>query len=455
MMAEETLAGIGDGLQNVITGLGTDRDKVMGNRHHYVPLTYGQLRAAYRGSWAHRKVVDIPADDATRNWRTWQGDPAQVRAVERLEERLQVRSRVNETIRNARLYGGAAIMLVFNDGVDPVTPLEKVDQGSLVKVHSIESTYLKATDYFDVTVGPEYYRLYSGVPIHTSRLARVIPRPIPDSYNREEWGDSVLQTCMMEANNLLSVEQSLAHMISEAKVDVIKIKDLISMLGNADFEQILVKRLTMVNHMKSLVNAQVLDAEDEWEQKRTDFANIPSAADTFMQLMASAADIPMTRFTSQSPGGLNATGDSDIRNYYDSIRADQNNTYTDALLPMDRALVHSALGEWPAGLTYRWDSLWQETPDALAARALQYSTIFSADVASGVFSDEELRGMRIAQLQELGVYPNVEAATGTETDIEEEIDEDDDDVRNTFNALRDIPSYDPAYGAGSRARRTV
>lgn len=453
MMNPIQMAMVRDSLQNIITGLGTDRDKVTANYHRFVPLSYGQLLAAYRGSWVHRKVVDIPADDATRNWRTWKGESAQVRAVENLEERLMVRNHVNLAIKVARLYGGAGIILVFDDGVDPIEPLEKVEKGQLVHLRVLENTHLQASDIYDVTIGPEWFRMSTGTPIHVSRMSRIIPRPIPDSFIREEWGDSILQSVHQEANFVLSVVQSLAHLVSEAKVDIIKIKDFVSQLGNEDFQNNLIKRFMNINQMKSMVNAHILDSEDSWERTSTatEFGNIPSATDTFLNIVAAAADIPMTRFVGTSPGGLNATGESDIRNYYDSIRSDQDNLYSNALLPLDRALVHSALGEWPAGLTYEWNSLWQETEQERVDRANALTTIFAQDVASGVFTDEELRAMRIAQLAELGIYPNVEAATGTEQDIEEELDEDDEDIRNQFNQTKNIPSYDPIFSARAPA----
>lgn len=447
-----------DGLQNLITGLGTDKDKIFrGNQHRYIPYSYGQLQAAYRGSWTHRKVVDIPADDATRNWRQWQGEPAQVKAVEALEEKLQLRSRVNESIRLGRLYGGCALILVFDDGIEPVEPLEKVDQGTLIYVRPLESVYLHAHDIYDITVGPEWFRMATGTPIHVSRMARIIPRRIPDTYNREEWGDSVLQTCMMEADNLLSVEQSLAYLIAESKVDIVKIKGFMDMLSNEQFTKNLTQRFMMINQLKSMVNAHILDSEDSWERQSTatELTAVPGCADTFMKLMAAAADIPMTRFVAQSPAGLNATGDSDLRNYADSIKADQENLYRDALLPVDRALVHSALGEWPAGLTYEWNPLWIERPAEKSERAKAYSDIFMSDVTSGIFENDELRAMRIAQLMELDLYPNIEAATGTEEDIEEDVNEDDESVRNTFNERKNIPRFDPSFGDPQRRQRRM
>ena len=63
-----------DTLTNLLSGMGTRSDKSAFTRFALRPLTRQQLEAAYRGDWISRKVVDIPAQDATREWREWLAD---------------------------------------------------------------------------------------------------------------------------------------------------------------------------------------------------------------------------------------------------------------------------------------------------------------------------------------------------------------------------------------------
>ena len=71
--------------------------------------------------------------------------------------------------------------------------------------------------------------------------------------------------------------------------------------------------------------------------------------DRFLQSVSGAADIPGTRLLGQSPAGMNATGESDLRNYYDRLQA---------MFRMDEALIRSALGSRPADVYYDWAPLW-------------------------------------------------------------------------------------------------
>src|SRR5699024_8860759 len=75
--------------------------------HYYRPeLTTQEIADAYRGAWLPRKVVDVPAEDATREWRVW--DDKKVTA---LEEKLRLKEFVGRAFRSARLWGYAGLYL--------------------------------------------------------------------------------------------------------------------------------------------------------------------------------------------------------------------------------------------------------------------------------------------------------------------------------------------------------
>src|SRR5687768_16822134 len=89
---------IGDKLSNLVANLGTSRDKSTFNYYTMHTLTPQELTAAYRCGWMARKIVDIPALDATREWRDWQADGAQIEDIEEEEKRLGLRNKVMEAM---------------------------------------------------------------------------------------------------------------------------------------------------------------------------------------------------------------------------------------------------------------------------------------------------------------------------------------------------------------------
>ena len=110
---------VGDGLENVVAGLGTDRDK----RSYSVwadprVLTRQELENMYRGSWLAKRIVNTVADDMTREWLHVMFDDdseASQFAIEQSEKRFAVKRKVNEALRWARLYGGSLVIIGTKD----------------------------------------------------------------------------------------------------------------------------------------------------------------------------------------------------------------------------------------------------------------------------------------------------------------------------------------------------
>ena len=100
-----------DGLQNVLTGMGTARDK---SRHTtaqpIVFLAQEELEALY-GEWLPRRIVDIYAEQSTRKGFKvlFGGEGAkaeEVTGVEQVIEDLYILENLMLASKNSRLYGG-------------------------------------------------------------------------------------------------------------------------------------------------------------------------------------------------------------------------------------------------------------------------------------------------------------------------------------------------------------
>ena len=110
---------VGDGLENVVAGLGTDRDK----RSYSVwadprVLVRQELEAMYRGSWLAKKIINAVADDMTREWLhvIFDDDTEESQfGVEQAEKRFAIKSKVNEALKWARLFGGSMIIIGTRD----------------------------------------------------------------------------------------------------------------------------------------------------------------------------------------------------------------------------------------------------------------------------------------------------------------------------------------------------
>jgi hypothetical protein len=80
-----------------------------------------------------------------------------------------------------------------------------------------------------------------------------------------------------------------------------------------------------MNASKSVINAVVMDSEDEMARDYSTVAGLPELIDRSMLGLSGTTGIPVTRLFGRSPAGLNATGENDLRNYYDLVEATQKN----------------------------------------------------------------------------------------------------------------------------------
>ena len=411
----------GDTFTNFLSGLGMPgRDKMTG--HSYVKTLWdrSQLESAFQTDWIARKAISIPAQDSTREWRAWQAKADQIELIEATEKRLQLQLKLQMALVKARLYGGCCILIgVEGDLASELVP-DTVGKDALKFLHVLAPHQLAVqqlvTDLDSPYYGqPEYYTLndsnarIESVRIHPSRMVRLIGLDTPDPMANNGWGDPLMQVINDSVSSAGMVMQSIAALISEAKVDVIKIPGLTEIFSTSTGTERLIKRFTEANVAKSVVNALVMDAEETWERVGTNFTGMPEILQMYLQVAAGAADIPVTRFLGQSPAGMNSTGESDLQNYYDRIASDQELRLTPALEKLDAILVRSALGTSDENIYYEWTSLWQMDPAQKSEIDKRKAEIAQMDVNAGLVPFEALARGRCNQLIEDGTYPGLEA----------------------------------------------
>lgn len=443
-------------MRNFLSGFGDPtKDKSASQRFVLELMDQEQLMAAYRGDWLSRKICDVPAFDSCRAWRSWEAENDQIEKLEEVEKKLGLQRKLMQAMTRARLFGGAALLIGidgqdFEDELDP----DSVGQDDLVFVHVVSRWEIETGPLMrDITSPwygePSYYKRMntpiepseklnppleqSGLGykpgdtlvIHPSRVVRLIGLEYPDIYSAvDSWGDSALQPVADAIKAAGLVNSSIAAMVAEAKLDVIKIPGLIEQLSTDAGTEQLRSRFAFTMAAKSTVNTTLIDSNEEWERIDLKFSNMDSVMAMYLGIAAGAADIPATRLLGKSPDGMNATGESDLTNYYDRLQADQKVRVEPALSRLDEVLIRSALGSRPPEIHFSWNPLWQSSDIDKATIALQKAQAFQIDVNAALINPDVLREARANQLIEDGVYPGLEAAI-EEHDIEPDEDEHD------------------------------
>lgn len=368
---------IADGLLNVLSGLGTTADSTYANRYWFQPLGPEEIEAAYRGSGMMRKVVDVPAFDAVREGRDWQADDEQIELLEAEEARLGLHQKLLLAEIMRGLGGGAMILGVPGEPGQPAPT--SIGKGKLAFIQVVNRWQLQARDWVtDPTLegygGPKMWQVSTAtglVDIHPSRVVAFRGDPLPNLSGATDddlfWGESRIQRVMGAVKNSDLAQQSFAALVSKARSTIIGVPDLSDTMSTAEGRALLRTRVGEMMQLESIFNAVVRDAGngepgagETIEHRQVTWAGIRDVMFAFATFVAGLADIPVTRLLGQAAEGMNASGDSQQKDYAKTIKAKQELFLRPCLERIDEMLIPSALGKRPPEIWFKFAPL--DTP---------------------------------------------------------------------------------------------
>lgn len=366
-----------DGLQNVVAGLATWRDKHF-HSSYAVTQSLAQdqrlLDTMYRDSWLAKKVINSVAEDMVREWfKVTVQDDNDFDFVQ-IEKKWGLRGLVEEALRWSRLYGGAGI-IIGTKGSLLSEPLDQIKQGDLLFLRVVDKFLLIPGALIDEDIESPNFDLPlaylmqpSNLEIHWTRVIRFEGQSLPKQawLENQRWGDSELQHIFESIKSYDSIKVSIVSMFYEANVDVLKVNQLTELLADKDGEEKVIKRFQTAALMKSFNRVFLIDSDEEYEKKSNSFTNLADIWSRFVSDVAGAAEIPITRLFGETPGGLAATGKGELINYYDMI---SNKQQTDLLGNVEKLVRYLILNEFGNELEFEieFNPLWQVPESELAA----------------------------------------------------------------------------------------
>jgi phage-related protein (TIGR01555 family) len=163
----------------------------------------------------------------------------------------------------------------------------------------------------------------------------------------------------------------------------------------------------------------LLDSTDTFEvQQHSAFSGLSDALNQFGQQLSGALQIPLVRLFGQSPAGLSASGESDMRMYYDNVNQQQNKTMRTGVTLIYQLIAKSKGVTLPENFSLRFTSLWQLKDTEKADIAQKVATTISGAYADGLISQKTA----LQELRDLG------RVTGVFTNITDEMIEAADDT---------------------------
>ena len=373
-----------DAWANIVTGVGGPRDK-SANFVHIVSML-GSDPAVQEQIYAEDDIAGIIVDALPdqvfrRGWRldVPDQDDLRQRVIDELD-RLGLTEAIKDATRWERLFGGSAIFVGAEDGQNPANPL---NLANIRKVH-----FLTTFDRWELTPQryytdplrpnfgkPEVFRVspqdtskFSGLLVHESRLVRFGGVRATKRRRAENlsWGDSVLVRAYEAVRQFAGAYASTLALLADANQGIYKISGLFQALksGNAD---ILRERMKAIDTVRSTVNAIVLDKDEDYTRVAATLTELGNLLDKFMLRVAASARMPVTVLFGQAPAGLNATGESDMRNWYDRVEEEQRDRIVPAMERIVRLVMLGADGPCRGVEPPKWSvvfpSLWRPTAE--------------------------------------------------------------------------------------------
>lgn len=338
-----------DGWLNLLAGMGGGKDRRTNTTHKAGPyLGEAELESLYRFSGFAKKVVDIPAYEMTREWIAIENDDDNA-GLQKLAE-LDAKNIFRDVIKWGNLFGGALVIMGIDDGGDLETPLNEsgIRDVSFLRVYdrfqiSWTSSDINGNPESRLYGLPEFYTVnaYStgnSFRVHASRVLRHNGSDVPERsrVKNQGWGDSVLQAVYEELRDYGIIKASSVSIVQDFVQTILQIENLTQLLSQEGGDALVKKRLDLIDLSRSVMNTILLDAGEQYTKQASTVTGLDALIGQFALALSAVTGIPVTKLFGQAPAGLNATGESDIRNFYDEMKSQQE----DVLLPMLEQLFY-------------------------------------------------------------------------------------------------------------------
>lgn len=432
-----------DGFDNFVARIGLNNDNTLSAGLYIFNLMTRnrvQLEAAYRGSWVVGQMIDTVAEDMTRDGIeiTTNEDDSDIKDIQASFSRLGIWGSICDGIKWGRLYGGAIGVLQI-EGQDLQSPLKvdtvAKDQFQGISIYDrwqlnpvLENIIEAGPDmglpaYYDIVtsssnVQPTAPSAIGQIRVHHSRIIRFMGIKLPffQAITEMLWGESILERAWDRLISFDSTTMSAANLVERANNRTIGVegyREIMAAGGTA--QKGLEAQFEAMRTFQTNEGLTVMDKNDTFATTSYSFAGLSDLLIQFGQQLSGASQIPLVRLFGQSPAGLSATGESDMRMYYDNIKAQQESRLRRSMTTLLHIMWRSVYGkEAPKDLDFTFVPLWQMSAmDQATVAKTNTETVVGAHTAGLVSTETAMKELR-DNSGDMGLFSNI-----TDEDIKE------------------------------------
>lgn len=428
-----------DGWENISTGLGQfGKDKTMNVQFQPELLSQEECEQFWRGDDIVATIIETVPNEMLRKGFdvTIDNDKEATDELKELLRSMDLKEKLLTALKYSRAYGGGGIFLGINDGVDPlskskagaeayrkhiVDPVDESRVQSIDFLNVMTPRELAPFEYYSDPLLPNYgeVKTYRIVPIyappgasaqmgnwplvHESRVLRI---PGEETTRRAMltnvqpgWPDSILVRVLRVIANFQGGWQGVGILLQDFAFATLKIKGLAELLSMQGAKKDLTMRASAMEAARSIASTTIIDSEEEYKRETTNVAGLSDLLERLAERLAAAARMPVSLLFGQTPGGMNATGDADIRWFYDQIAAWQEKKiqkpieYFCKLLFLAKTQSPTG-GVLPDDWSVTFPALWQQTEGEAATTRKTQADADKTYIDAGVLTPEEVATSR-------------------------------------------------------------
>lgn len=436
-----------DGYVNLLNKYGTKQDNSEAYKFEREPVIPDmQLTGLYEGNGLFSKIIDTPAEEALKHGFDLNLKSDELNAfVEDALDDLEWEEKAATAIKWARLYGGALIVMLIDDGRGLEEPVDwehirSIDELRVYERSIVQPDYasLYQQDYGGKGVGnrvskfgqPEYYyvsSIYGSFKVHESRCLVFRNGVLPEQTSNATylfWGMPEYVRIRRALRETVTAHTDSVKLLERSVQAIYSMKGLASLLTTDDGENQVLKRLQLVDTSRGLLNSIAIDSEGEqYDFKTFQFSGVKDVIDATCNMLSALTNIPQTILFGRSPAGMNATGDSDFESYYNFVEKIQRLMLKRNLRTLLDVVFRAGIASGDVA----------EEPDY----KLEFKSLWSLSDTEQVAVDQTKAQTALVKAQTAQAYVDMQALDPTEVrrrlasdeefDVEDIISEDDED----------------------------
>lgn len=338
-----------DGYINLLNKYGTAQDN--SEAYHYASESQTPdtiLMTHYEQNGLFGKIIDIPAQEAVKKgFKLNIADAAVEEYIQKKVRRMKFFTTVEESLKWSRLFGGALAVMIIDDGINDLTKPVNWKKAKKIDEIVVYDRSLVMPDYQSMYRGtgmygtaqrskfrmPEYYNVYSiygSFRVHESRCLIFRNGKMPEKASTTDyrfWGVPEYNHIKRAMRETITAHGDAVKLLERSVQAVYKTKNLAQLLSTDEGENDVLRRLQLIDTARGILNSIAIDADgEEYDFKTITLSGVKEVIDSACNMLSALTEIPQTKLFGRSPAGMNATGESDLENYYsfiDKIRESQ------------------------------------------------------------------------------------------------------------------------------------